>query len=181
MINMKSPYRALELENEKLREDIRSLKQALNEDSFTMTYNRRFFMERLESACAKSESPFAVAFIDVDGLKTVNDRFGHAAGDEILLQVAHMLCAAVEKDDILARMGGDEFAVLMHSAGDQDADVLAQRILQKIHTIDFQIDGQQFSISVSIGISSGDQGSIAAEILDQADKHMYQNKKQKIS
>lgn len=178
-MKMKSPYRALEIENEKLREEIRYLKQSLNEDGFTMTYNRRYFMERLERACSESQSPFAVSFIDVDGLKNANDRYGHAAGDEILLQVAHMLSAAIEDGDILARMGGDEFAILMHGAGGQDVASLTERILDKIHSIDFQIDGQKFSISVSVGISSGKKGSIAADILAQADQSMYSNKKQK--
>lgn len=179
MMNIKSPYRELELENEKLREEIRYLKQSLNEDGFTMTYNRRYFTERLERACNENKLPFAVAFIDVDGLKTANDRFGHAAGDEILLQVAHMLTAAIEEGDILARLGGDEFAILISDVGDQNAASLAAHILKKIHSIDIQIESQKFSITVSIGIAMGEKGSVASEILSQADQYMYENKKLK--
>lgn len=181
MINMESPYKALERENERLRDEIRSLKQALNEDSFTMSYNRKFFMESLEGLCKNSDEPFAIAFIDVDGLKSVNDRHGHAAGDEILLQAAHMLHAAIDDDDILARMGGDEFAIIIHNIGDASRLSIAENMMKKIHSIDFQINSQQFSIGVSVGVAIGGKNSVAAEILSQADQYMYQNKSLKSS
>lgn len=169
----------LRRENEELRSEISSLKRALNQDDFTLTHNRKYFIESLEDTCRNSENPFSILFIDVDGLKFVNDKFGHAAGDEILLQVAHMLSAAVGKQDILARMGGDEFAILMHNVEHEDKAQLAQRLLDKIHSIDFQIDSLQMSITVSIGIANGYRGDKPEELLAEADHNMYQHKKHK--
>lgn len=169
----------LRRENEELRSEISSLKRALNQDDFTLTHNRKYFIESLEETCRKSKEPFSILFIDVDGLKFVNDKFGHAAGDEILLQVAHMLSAAVGKQDILARMGGDEFAVLMHNVEHEDKAQLAQRLLDKIYTIDFQVDGLQMSVTVSIGIANGYYGAKPDQLLAEADHNMYQHKKHK--
>ena len=169
----------LRRENDELRSEIASLKQALNQDDFTLTHNRKYFIESLEDACRNCRTPFSILFIDVDGLKYVNDNFGHAAGDEILLQVAHMLSAATRKRDILARMGGDEFAILMHDAEHENNAELVRSLLEKIHAIDFQIDNMQMSITVSIGISNGHKGSEPAQLLAEADHNMYHHKKHK--
>ena len=169
----------LRRENEELRTEIISLKQALNHDDFTLTHNRKYFIESLEDACSNCMSPFSILFIDVDGLKYVNDNFGHAAGDEILLQVAHMLSAAISKKDILARMGGDEFAILMHDAEHENNAELVHSLLEKIHAIDFQIDNMQMSVTVSIGISNGHKGSKPEQLLAEADHNMYHHKKHK--
>lgn len=167
----------LRRENEELRYKIISLDQALNQDDFTLTFNRKYFIESLERACGNSKSPFFVLFIDVDGLKYMNDKFGHAAGDEILLQVAHMLSAAINGQDILARMGGDEFAILMHDVEHEDNARLTQSLLDKIHSIDFQIDNLQMSITVSIGIAKGYNGANPNQLLAEADHNMYHHKK----
>lgn len=169
----------LRRENEELRSEISSLKRALNQDDFTLTHNRKYFIESLEETCRNSKDPFSILFIDVDGLKFVNDKFGHAAGDEILLQVAHMLSAATGKNDVLARMGGDEFAILMHNVDHEDKGQLAKRLLDKIHSIDFQIDSLQMSVTVSIGIANGYYGAKPEELLAEADHNMYQHKKHK--
>jgi len=171
----------LERENTILRDEIKVLKRALNNDSFTPTYNRRYFMECLDKACLESRNAFSVLFIDVDGLKTVNDRFGHAVGDEILMQVAHMLNAAISEKDILARLGGDEFGILAYSIADKDNINLAQNIMDNIHTIDYMIDDFKFSVSVSIGMAMGEKGACPSKILEEADQYMYRDKKQKIA
>lgn len=169
----------LRRENEELRNEIISLKQALNQDDFTLTHNRRYFIESLENICCNSDNPFSVLFIDVDSLKSVNDKFGHAAGDEILLQVAHMLCAAIGERDILARMGGDEFAILMHDVDHGDNVRLIERLLDNIHAIDFQIDNMKMSVTVSIGIANGYKGVSPDALLAEADHNMYHHKKYK--
>ncbi len=169
----------LRRENEDLRNEIASLKQALNQDDFTLTHNRKYFIESLEDICRNCNDPFSVLFIDVDSLKSVNDRFGHAAGDEILLQVAHMLSAAIGKRDILARMGGDEFAILMHDVEHGDNIRLVACLLDKIHAIDFQIENMQMSVTVSIGIANGYKGAEPEQLLAEADRNMYHHKKYK--
>ena len=169
----------LRRENEELRNEIIALRQALNQDDFTLTHNRKYFTEALENICCNSDNPFSVLFIDVDGLKSVNDKFGHAAGDEILLQVAHMLSAAIGKRDILARMGGDEFAILMHDVEHGDNMRLIENLLDNIHAIDFQIDNMKMSVTVSIGIANGYKGARPEQLLAEADQNMYHHKKYK--
>ena len=176
---MDPKYLALLRENEQLREYIRSLENKLNHDSFTQIYNRKYFMENLEEKCRDSRHDFGLLFVDVDGLKMINDQFGHAAGDEILLQVAHMLCAAVGPNDLVARMGGDEFAILLNEVKSQNQEMLIKDMSDKIYNIDFQIGSSQLSVAVSTGLAIGRQGSIPNDVLAQADSYMYQDKKLK--
>lgn len=178
-VKMDPQYQALQKENEQLRAQIAILQNRLNRDSFTQIFNRKYFMENLEKACLTNGRDFGVVFVDVDGLKNINDQFGHAAGDEILLQVAHMLCAAVADDDLVARLGGDEFAILLHDIGAKNQELLIRDIGEKIHNIDFQIGSTQLSVAVSMGMAIGKQGSIPADILAQADSYMYRDKKLK--
>ncbi len=168
----------LQRENAALRAQVESLQHALNCDSFTSTYNKRYFIDRLEKICAANNSDFAVLFIDVDGLKFVNDQFGHAIGDEILLQTSDMLNAAIVENAILARIGGDEFGILVH---DQNITQCVENIKNNIHPLYFQIATSRFEISVSIGIAYGRAGISAANILAEADNFMYANKNQKLA
>ena len=172
-------YLALLRENEQLREYIQTLEHNLNRDSFTQIYNRKYFMENLELKCRDSKQDFGLLFVDVDGLKMINDQFGHAAGDEILLQVAHMLCAAVGPNDLVARMGGDEFAILLDKVVSQNQEMLIKDMSDKIYNIDFQIGSSQLCVAVSTGMAIGKQGSVPTDILAQADSYMYRDKKLK--
>jgi diguanylate cyclase (GGDEF)-like protein/PAS domain S-box-containing protein len=152
-------------------------------DPVTNLANRALFSDRVEHALMRSQRGFpdvAVVFIDLDDFKTVNDSLGHAAGDQVLQEVARRLRIAVRPTDTVARFGGDEFAVLLEGVNDssQAADAAA-RILHALE-IPFEIDGKQVFPRASIGIclvNREEAAPEAAELLRNADVAMYMAKR----
>ena len=166
-------------------------------DGLTDLPNRALFVDRLQHAVTRarrhSDSKFAVLFVDIDEFKVVNDSLGHAAGDELLIQIAKRLVGCFREtdtigrsggidsrpgDDGLARLGGDEFTVLLEDVfKPSDAIRVAQRIQEKLAT-PFEIKGQWIVIAASIGIasSSGAYGE-AEEMLRDAEIAMYRAKR----
>jgi diguanylate cyclase (GGDEF)-like protein/PAS domain S-box-containing protein len=144
-------------------------------DALTGLPNRRRMQDVLDSTLR--QDAVAVLFVDLDGFKPVNDAHGHEAGDELLRQVAQRLSACVREQDVLARVGGDEFVVLMPGvlAGD-DAEAMAARIR---HAIDqpFLIDGGEVRIGASVGLHVGAPAEDSDEVLRAADHAMYTVKK----
>ena len=165
-------------------------------DSLTQLPNRAYFLDRLiqcvEQSKANQDYKFAILFVDLDRFKAVNDSLGHAAGDELLTQVAARLLRSIRRDDsvsqapviklfareyILARLGGDEFTVLLDDIrNDADATGIAERIQNELN-VPFQIAGRSVQISASIGISiSGAGYNDAEDMLRGADAAMYRSK-----
>jgi len=125
-------------------------------DALTGLANRRAFMERLGAAFAagrRGARPFAVLYFDLDHFKDVNDTLGHAAGDELLQQVAARVLGAVRGNDIVARFGGDEFAIMQSDADDLAAAGMLAAKIGKIVAEPYSIEGNEVHISASIGIS----------------------------
>jgi diguanylate cyclase (GGDEF)-like protein len=149
-------------------------------DPLTTLANRRAFLERLTTAFATSRrnaSPFAVLFVDLDNFKDINDTLGHAIGDALLRQVAQRLRNTVRPIDVVARFGGDEFAILQADASDPvAAATLAARVVTCL-AAPFEIEGHEVRITASIGISpySGDVAGPAAMMM-QADLALYRAK-----
>ncbi len=143
--------------------------QALD-DPLTNLPNRRLFMDRLEQALAKrGELPVAVLFLDLDEFKSVNDRFGHEAGDELLVEVARRVEGSLRPEDTLARLGGEEFVVLLEGVDREAASLIAARISDGLRPAD---------ITASIGASLGRPGEAKADILlREADAAMYEAKR----
>jgi diguanylate cyclase len=149
-------------------------------DALTGLANRRAFMNRLGAAFAaagRGVRPFAVLYFDLDHFKDVNDTLGHAAGDELLHEVAARVLGAVRGNDIVARFGGDEFAILQSDVDDlAAAGTLASKIC-KIVAEPYSVDGNEVHISASIGIShySPDVAGPDAMMI-QADLALYRAK-----
>lgn len=149
-------------------------------DALTRLPNRALFTDRLEHAlvCAQdSHQHIAVLFLDLDNFKFVNDSLGHAAGDDLLIEVAQRLRQCVRPGDTLARLGGDEFTILLEAVGDEyAAEAVAQRIWNALQT-PFTIDGQVVFTSASIGIALSTAACCGAdELLRAADIAMYRAK-----
>ncbi|MFL5750006.1 MAG: diguanylate cyclase domain-containing protein [Chloroflexota bacterium] len=146
-------------------------------DPLTGLANRVLVRDHLERALARHRrSPGSVAllFVDLDDFKPVNDSFGHAAGDEILCQVAARLVESVRADDVVGRQSGDEFAVLLDQVqGDDEAAAAAERILRELRR-PIQLGGRSVTVGGSIGIAVGaDRTATAEEMLLRADAAMY--------
>jgi diguanylate cyclase (GGDEF)-like protein len=116
--------------------------------------------------------------IDIDELKHINDRHGHAAGSRLIQVVSNSLKNCVRSSDVLARFGGDEFVVMLNHAGNGSARLTAERIRAAIADTSFDVNGQQVSTTASIGIASfPDDVSDAGSVLDKADIALYKSKK----
>jgi diguanylate cyclase (GGDEF)-like protein/PAS domain S-box-containing protein len=159
-------------ERQRLSEGLR--KRAFH-DALTGLANRARFEERLERV--SNDTDTAVLFIDLDNFKTVNDSLGHGAGDEFLSEVARRLTTCVRMGDIVARMGGDEFAVLISGIDAQiRAPRIAERILREL-AAPIELERRAITPSASIGIACGDSAQNAQEILRDADLALYEAKR----
>lgn len=151
-------------------------------DELTALFNRAYLMNELTKAFETLDPRYeraTVLFLDLDGFKVVNDSMGHLAGDQLLKRVANRLQNCVRSDDVLARIGGDEFAILLMGKDQPETAVkMAERIVSQLHTA-IQIEGQDIFISCSIGIvTAGDSHSKPEDLLRDADVAMYAAKKQ---
>ena len=157
------------------------LKHELLHDTLTGLPNRTLFLDRLDHALSQQRREprhtFAVFFLDLDGFKAVNDSLGHAAGDELLIQVGRRLRMFVRPGDSVARLGGDEFAILAtHTADLTDATRLAERI-HRVLSLKFVIGHKEVYASASIGIAlSGGTYERPGDLLRDADMAMYRTK-----
>jgi diguanylate cyclase len=149
-------------------------------DAVTGLPNRRFFTEELErfiQAAEKGAPTFALLFVDLDNFKGVNDTMGHAAGDQLLREMAQGLRAAVRAGDVVCRLGGDEFALILLNAGEQPP---IDRIVEKVaaaarHSVALQ--GAEVAVSASIGVATYPQaGRDSGTLLRNADTAMYHAK-----
>lgn len=149
-------------------------------DLLTGLPNRRLFLDRLEQEvkhAKRSNLPLSVLFMDLDGFKEVNDSLGHDAGDRLLTDVAERLIACVRENDTIARLGGDEFTVILTGVQREDAERVAQTIIDAL-AMPFLIAQQPVQISVSIGITLYPQdASSPIALLEAADQAMYKAKK----
>jgi diguanylate cyclase (GGDEF)-like protein/PAS domain S-box-containing protein len=149
-------------------------------DSLTGLANRALFADRLEHALSRTRrtrARLAVLFLDLDDFKTVNDSLGHGEGDQLLIAVAARLREAIRSGDTIARMGGDEFAVLVEDATEAETPMeLAQRLLTTLQT-PFDRAGKELFVSASIGVAiSSSSRETPEELLRNADASMYMAK-----
>jgi diguanylate cyclase (GGDEF)-like protein len=161
-------------------QDASRLAHAASHDAVTGLPNRRLFLEQLEHAVARQKRgarPPSVLFVDLDRFKQVNDRAGHAAGDEVLRILGGRLQRVVRPADVVARFGGDEFAVLCDETADAEAVTVAERLLAAICE-PVELAGRRHHLSSSIGVATGRQGMNPEAIVRHADLAMYRAKQQ---
>jgi len=148
-------------------------------DDLTNLYNRRGFLRagtRLLNAVSRDKRGAQLFYIDVDGLKSINDSAGHAAGDSILTRTAQVLRAVFRDSDILGRLGGDEFAALAPATHPDACDLILQRLQDAVAADN--LSRVESTLSLSVGFAQFDPGkhSSISDLLRQADMAMYQNK-----
>ena len=155
------------------------LDQLAHQDALVDLPNRRGFMrelERLVDQAKRYGEPSAMLFVDLDGLKMINDTFGHKAGDGSLIQVAGLLVGGVRRSDVVARIGGDEFGILLAHADEANAHETAARLTDLICDCEFTHDGDALPLSVAIGVAVIDAADEPETIMARADEEMYRRK-----
>ncbi|MBY5921704.1 GGDEF domain-containing protein [Ferrimonas balearica] len=153
-------------------------------DPLTGLANRRHFQSHCSEALTRSRengTPLTLLYLDLDDFKRVNDRYGHEAGDAVLAQVAKRLQSCMRTQDLLARIGGDEFVVVLESTDFEQAELLAQRIEEAMSQPMSLPKGDNVRQGMSIGVASYPQdGSDAEALVNSADRQMYQAKQSKV-
>ena len=152
-------------------------------DVLCKAYNRRSFINLFEIEIKKSQRHghnLSVLMLDLDHFKNVNDTHGHDIGDHVLSEFCVVCCQHLRGEDILGRVGGEEFALLLPSTGIDEALLIAERIRQEVATWDFKLsEGKVLKVTVSIGISSlNDKIDTVYSLLKSADNAMYRSKKE---
>ena len=172
----------LERENARLRLRISELERLVSTDTLTPLYNRRHFVQELDRWCWRAHrygGTFGLLFCDVDRLKAVNDIEGHSIGDDVLRGVAKALQDAVRKSDIVSRVGGDEFTVLLDSISVEQLAEKTASMQALLVALPIKTSGPTLKIGVSVGSILIESGSKANEVLDAADQAMYAHKRSK--
>lgn len=158
------------------KKETEHIKQLAFQDTLTLLPNRRAFMDKLDEMIVDSNKKslyFAVMFIDLDGFKKVNDTLGHDSGDYLLKQVSDRLSDTVRQKDMVARLAGDEFTVLLPGANQNDCILIAKRIIERLNQ-SISISGKNVKITPSIGIAIYPKdGKDAETLMKQADRAMY--------
>ncbi len=155
------------------------LDQLAHRDPLVGLSNRRGFfasLERLIERVERHGGPAAMIFVDVDGLKEINDTLGHNAGDEALIEISRMLVATVRNTDFVARLGGDEFGILLAQEDELSAWQMALRIVETVVGSQFCVDGSCLPLSVAVGVGSIRPGDSPLSVIERADKEMYRVK-----
>jgi len=142
-------------------------------DQLTGIYNRAFFDEMIVLLEKRNEYPVSIIFADIDDLKAINDKYGHAAGDDMLKRTTQVLIEAFRDGDVLARIGGDEFAVILPQTDEQTAKMVCERM--RVSLDKYNENNPNQPIHISYGFSTCKIGSLKQTVMD-ADRCMYENK-----
>jgi cyclic di-GMP phosphodiesterase Gmr len=155
-------------------EDVTELTRRANHDSLTGLPNRAAVLDELNHRLADGPTVVTVIYCDLDGFKLVNDRFGHAVGDRVLMQVAEVLRGAVREGDLVGRIGGDEFVFVCNDLDDAALASVTERISAGL-TMSSSPEGP--GITVSLGVARGRPGDTSRDVLHRADVSMYAAKR----
>ncbi|SDP51983.1 diguanylate cyclase (GGDEF) domain-containing protein [Klenkia soli] len=172
--------RSIDISSREMRGLHDELRRQAHQDPLTGLPNRAALVGRLERALARARDGgpgVSVLFFDLDGFKAVNDRRGHAAGDELLVRVGHRVRACLRADDVLGRLGGDEFVVVGADGGDRaGATSLAARVVEAV-AVPFELTSGAVRVTASVGVAVTGTGRDTADgVLHRADEAMYRAK-----
>lgn len=159
-----------------MRERVEELEELADTDTLVPLPNRRRFLRELErvvSNVTRHGTPAAVLYLDLDSLKAINDKHGHFAGDAALIHVARMLAGLVRSSDIAARIGGDEFALILDHLDHNSAIETSERLGRYIADNPLDLGAATVRLDVSIGITGILPGDSVADVMQRADRNMY--------
>ena len=147
-------------------------------DALTSAFNRRYLVQRLSTEVAfavRHSTPISVVVLDLDHFKKVNDTYGHPAGDRLLQAVTHAVARSLRSEDVLARVGGEELAVLLRGTGMRDALIVAERIRSAVASTSILVENEAVRATVSIGVASAAelQNCTHEALMTLADERLY--------
>jgi len=161
-------------------QQIETLKRQSTVDSLTELSNRRGIYELLNREISRAEryrEPISIIFIDLNRFKKINDRHGHRVGDRVLKMVASVLKDAVRESDVVGRLGGDEFLVILPQKKLLEAERAAQRLANSVGKISMNVGNEHIQPDISVGVAERWSGDSIDTWIERADARMYQNKK----
>lgn len=150
------------------------------QDDLTQLFNRRYLFERLEREIETARAfkrPLSVLVVDLDGMKAVNDGYGHRIGDDLLSAFGKFLLEATRASDVPARTGGDEFAIILPDTSEKAALALKDRLSRKLEEANLLADGVNVSVTASFGVAAfPEAGETVDAVIQRADEDMYAHK-----
>ena len=164
-----------------LEDQVQSLEQMADTDPLVPVYNRRVFIreiKRAQTVQARYDIPSCILFFDLNRFKQVNDYYGHGVGDELLIKIGKALKGAVRDCDVVARIGGDEFGVLMFKTDETIAQAKAVILSRQISRQTVQVSEGNVYLTAAWGVSTCLPEDSPKQILDRADRAMYHHKQQ---
>jgi diguanylate cyclase (GGDEF)-like protein len=164
-----------------MRAHVDELERLVDSDTLTPLPNRRRFLRELDRVVQHSKrygTPAFVMFVDLDGLKTINDTYGHFTGDAALIHVAEILAPMLRTTDVIARIGGDEFGLLLEYLDEPAARDKAAKLAAAVASSPLDVGGPAIPLSVSIGLAEINAGDSPDAVLARADAAMYSVKNQ---
>ena len=178
-------------ELDRLKSELRAARAKITElearadiDPLLDTLNRRGFERELARSIAyvkRYGTDAVLIYLDLDGFKSVNDRCGHSAGDELLKAVVAALCGRVRASDTVARLGGDEFAILMWNVSEAHAFAKARDLENAVAAVEVERGGIKLSVGASAGVAAVSPLDTPAQAIDAADRAMYVRKRERYS
>lgn len=169
----------LSAERDALAERLKAAEALADRDALAPVFNRRAFLRELHRTMSEVErykTPAAVIFIDLDGFKALNDGYGHAAGDAVLTHVGRMLRDSVRESDVVGRLGGDEFGVILNRASAEEARVKAEALEQKLNSTAILHAGVPHRVRGSFGVHAIAISEDPETAIARADEAMYAEK-----
>ena len=155
---------------------VQSLEQLADSDTLTPLPNRRAFIRRLDVVirhATRHHTPAAVLYIDLDGLKAINDAYGHPVGDAVLIHVAQILTESLRATDMVARIGGDEFGLILDHLNQADASAKAELLIKQVTAAHFAVGNTKVNIRITIGLAMVRTGESVDSLIERADAAMY--------
>jgi len=179
-VHLRTENERLNDELTRLRRRVLELEHAADTDPLVPIYNRRAFMRevsRAQTVMARYKYPSTIIFMDLNGFKSINDRYGHGIGDELLQKTGAVLMAGVRECDMVARLGGDEFGVLLFKTETGIAKAKAATLSCRIAEQYVTMPTGKIRVSAAWGVAPCDSGETPEHILARADRAMYMAKR----
>jgi len=170
-----------EIQHERhFQKDFERLQREASEDSLTGVPNRKYLSAIIESKIREYKAvgiSFGINFIDIDDFKHINDTYGHDVGDEILKLLVRTISSSLRKDDVIGRLGGEEFVILFSNVDSDGLSVVSEKIRFLVETSKLRLPTQDIAITISIGSTLVTESDSGAVMLQRADHLMYRSKK----